>query len=53
LHIPITRRDTVIKDYHGSPVADPYRWLEDAASAETQAWGEAQHEWEQFKMLLI
>jgi prolyl oligopeptidase len=43
LHIPITRRDTVIEDYHGSPVADPYRWLEDATSAEAQVWGEAQH----------
>ncbi len=43
MHIPITRRDTVIEDYHGSPVADPYRWLEDATSAEAQVWGEAQH----------
>jgi prolyl oligopeptidase len=43
LHIPTTRRDTVIEDYHGTPVADPYRWLEDATSAEEQAWGEAQY----------
>ncbi len=42
LNIPQTRRDDTIEDFHGTQVADPYRWLEDAASAETQAWSEAQ-----------
>ncbi|HZU65755.1 MAG TPA: prolyl oligopeptidase family serine peptidase [Ktedonobacteraceae bacterium] len=37
------RRDTVIENYHGTPVADPYRWLEDAGSPETLAWVEAQN----------
>jgi prolyl oligopeptidase len=40
---PVARRDdTVIDNYHGTPVADPYRWLEDASSEETHAWSEAQ-----------
>ncbi len=42
LNIPQTRRDDTVENYHGTQVADPYRWLEDATSDETQAWSEAQ-----------
>jgi prolyl oligopeptidase len=41
---PAARRDGVVEDYHGTPVADPYRWLEDPTAAESQAWIAAQNQ---------
>jgi len=36
---PATRKDTAVSDnYHGTNIADPYRWLEDDQSAETKEW---------------
>jgi prolyl oligopeptidase len=40
---PPARRDDLIDILHGVPVPDPYRWLEDAESADTQAWVEAEN----------
>ena len=43
MQMPIARRDDTVDDYHGTIVADPYRWLEDAAAPDTLAWIEAQN----------
>ena len=39
---PPARRGDVVDHLHGHDVPDPYRWLEDASSAETEAWSQAQ-----------
>ena len=36
------RDETVVDEYFGTEVADPYRWLENDTSAETNAWVEAE-----------
>jgi prolyl oligopeptidase len=43
LQYPPTRKVDQIDDYHGTKIADPYRWLEDANSEETHQWVEAQN----------
>jgi prolyl oligopeptidase len=43
-HHPPAHQGDTIETYHGTAIADPYRWLEDPDSAETQAWVAAQNE---------
>lgn len=40
---PVTARVDQVDDYFGTPVADPYRWLEDDNSDETAEWVKAQN----------
>jgi prolyl oligopeptidase len=40
---PAVARGTVVDDYHGTRVADPYRWLEDTAAPATQQFVAAQN----------
>jgi prolyl oligopeptidase len=40
LSYPPAPRGTVTEDYHGTQVADPYRWLEELDAPATRAWVE-------------
>ena len=40
---PSARKSDVVDDYHGTKVADPYRWLEDPDSPESRSWIEAEN----------
>lgn len=41
---PPAERTDLVEDLFGHPVADPFRWLEDASSPATTEWSEAQDE---------
>src|SRR5215475_5207832 len=45
LKYPETKKGAVVEDYHGTKVADPYRWLEDDVrkSKDVAEWVEAEN----------
>ncbi len=43
LEYPKPRRGNQVDEYHGTKVADPYRWMEDTESTETRAWIDAEN----------
>lgn len=44
LTYPSSHKSNQVDSYHGTLVADPYRWLEDPDSEETRTWIEAQNQ---------
>src|SRR5437016_14470101 len=43
IQYPSAHTSAVVDDYHGTPVPDPYRWLEDPDAPDTRAWIEAEN----------
>ena len=43
IQYPPSPRGQHVDNYHGETIPDPYRWLEDPQSADTQAWIQAQN----------
>lgn len=41
---PVTTQADTVDNYHGTPVADPYRWLENEDTPETRQWVRQQQE---------
>lgn len=44
MNYPTTKKGDIVDNYFGTPVPDPYRWLEDDKSAETAEWVKKQNE---------
>jgi len=40
---PVTKREEIVDNYHGTKITDPYRWLEDDRAPEVEAWVKEQN----------
>ncbi len=40
---PLTKREAIVDNYHGTKITDPYRWLEDDRAPEVEAWVKEQN----------
>lgn len=45
MNTPSTKKDTLVDQYGDIPVPDPYRWLENQADPEVQAWIQEQNKY--------
>src|SRR5947208_4166542 len=43
IQYPAAHKSAMVDDYHGTPVPDPCRWLEDPDAPDTRAWIEAEN----------
>ncbi len=43
LNYPSAHQDPIQDDFHGTSIADPYRWLENPATPEARSWTESQN----------
>src|SRR5436853_7348257 len=43
LEYPAAERQDVVDDFHGTRIADPYRWLEDVDAPATRTWIEKEN----------
>jgi prolyl oligopeptidase len=41
--VPVASKGAVRDTFFGEQLADPYRWMEEAGSAETRSWTEAEN----------
>ena len=51
LSYPAPRHADVVDDYHGTKVADPFRWMEELDAPETRAWIDADARGERGRIL--
>lgn len=42
--VVFTKKEVVVDNFHGTEIADPYRWLEDPKNPEVQEWVDLQNE---------